>query len=333
MYRFNENYSEFLNSKFLSVPSNFETIALQIFRYQAENNSVYNEFLNYLKINISKVAKLQEIPFLPIELFKTHKILINNKVEQTIFSSSGTTGLQTSKHYVSNLEIYRHSFINCFTEVYGNIEQYCILALLPSYLERSGSSLIFMVAEMIKMSQHKASGFYLNNYSQLAQQLHFNERNGIKTLLLGVSFALWEFAEQYNLELKNTIIMETGGMKGRRPEITREELHEILCKAFDIQAIHSEYGMTELLSQAYSTGDGVFEMPSSMQILIRDVYDPFAYQKTGKSGGINVIDLANINSCAFIETQDLGILLPNKKFKVLGRFDQSDVRGCNLMTL
>lgn len=308
-------------------------MTLKVFRYQYDNNSVYRDFCGFLKKDKSNVKSILDIPFLPIQFFKSHEILSSTETIQETFTSSGTTGIQTSRHFVTNISIYEQSYRNAFSEFYGNIENYCVLALLPSYLERDGSSLIYMVDDLIKSSNHKDSGFYLNNLDELATKLIELDNSGQNVLLIGVTYALLDIIEKYQFQLKNTIIMETGGMKGKRKEIIREELHTILCKGFGVPAIHSEYGMTELLSQAYSLGNGLFECPPWMQILVRDTEDALAYVDYGKTGGINVIDLANINSCSFIATQDLGKKYPNHSFEVLGRFDNSDIRGCNLMVL
>jgi phenylacetate-coenzyme A ligase PaaK-like adenylate-forming protein len=276
---------------------------------------------------------LKEIPFLPIQFFKTHKILSSqNKIENT-FSSSGTTGSNTSKHYVSDIAIYEKSFQKAFNQFYDNIEDYVVLALLPSYLEREGSSLIYMVDSFIKQSKHKESGFYLNNLSELNKTLLKLESEGKQTLLIGVSFALLDLADNYTFNLKHTIVMETGGMKGRRKELVRSELHSILKQGFGVDNIHSEYGMTELLSQAYSKGNGIFECPNWMKVFIRDPVDALSIFDFEKTGGINVIDLANVNSCAFIASQDLGKINKDGTFEIVGRFDHSDIRGCNLMVL
>ena len=307
--------------------------ALRIFQFQYTNNDVYRSFCIHLNIHPNTVKSLHQIPFLPIEFFKSKRVLSSNNTPNIIFSSSGTTGTVTSKHFVTELELYQQSYLKGFREFYGNIEDYCILALLPSYMERSGSSLIYMVEDLITKSNHPKSGFFLNEYEQLYKLLKYLQKKGNKTLVIGVSFALLEFTEKYQLSLKNTVIMETGGMKGRRKEIIREELHQLLTKGFGVGEIHSEYGMTELLSQAYSKGNGVFNCPPWMKVLIRDTEDPFNYQKQGKTGGINVIDLANINSCSFIATQDLGKVNEIGSFEVIGRFDHSDIRGCNLMVL
>lgn len=311
----------------------FEKITLKVFRHQYDNNLVYQQFCNFLKKDKNNVKSVLEIPFLPIQFFKTHEILSSQDAVQTTFTSSGTTGMQTSKHLVTDVSWYEESYRLAFSEFYGNIEDYCVLALLPSYLEREGSSLIHMVEDLITLSNHEDSGFYLNNYDELISKVIELDTSGQNVLLIGVTYALLDLIEMQNFQLKNTIIMETGGMKGKRKEMIREELHALLCDGFGVSKIHSEYGMTELLSQAYSLGDGVFECPPWMQILIRDTEDALTYVAEGKTGGINVIDLANINSCSFIATQDLGKKQPNHSFEVLGRFDNSDIRGCNLMVI
>ncbi|WP_072986573.1 LuxE/PaaK family acyltransferase [Pseudozobellia thermophila] len=311
----------------------FNLHALDTFRFQYRNNRVYQTFCDHLGQNDLTVERVSDIPFLPISFFKSKKIVATHRPPQALFTSSGTTGSQTSTHYVSDLGIYEESFEQAFLHFYGDVSAYCILALLPSYLERQGSSLIYMVDHLIKKSGHRASGFYLDDLSALRSQLGKLEEAGQKTLLIGVSFALLDLVETGPMKLKHTMVMETGGMKGRRKELIREELHEILKKGFGVDHIHSEYGMTELLSQAYSKGNGIFKTPPWMKILIRDTEDPLSYQKTGKTGGINVIDLANKNSCSFIATQDLGKAHADGTFEILGRFDHSDVRGCNLMVL
>lgn len=317
----------------ISSQKQFEKIALKVFRFQYENNPVYQEFCNFLKTDVQKVKSLKQIPFLPIQFFKSHTIVSNTNPIQTTFTSSGTTGMITSKHLVTDVSIYEESYQKGFSEFYGNIENYVVLALLPSYLEREGSSLIYMVEDLIKLSNHPESGFYLHNHEDLIQKLLELDESGQNVILIGVTYALLDLIEKQQFQLQNTIIMETGGMKGKRKEMIREELHEQLCAGFGVPSIHSEYGMTELLSQAYSLGNGIFECPSWMQILIRDTEDALTYIPQGKTGGINVIDLANINSCSFIATQDLGKKNPNNSFEVLGRFDNSDIRGCNLMVV
>jgi len=311
--------------------SAFNALALDIFRYQSVNNAVYGKFLHFLGVSPQKVNEITDIPFLPIELFKSQPVVTGQYTPEVVFTSSGTSGAETSRHNVRELEIYRQSFTRGFELFYGPVKDYCVLALLPAYLEREGSSLVLMADDFIKKSNHPLSGFYLNNLEQLAENLRKLEKENQATLLLGVSFALLDLAEQFPQPLNKTILMETGGMKGRRKEITREELHRTLKNAFNSTAIHSEYGMTELLSQAYSKGEGLFNCPPWMQILIREQDDPLGYASPGKTGGINVIDLANIDSCSFIATSDLGRKQTDNRFEVLGRFDSSDVRGCNLM--
>jgi len=311
----------------------FEALALEIFRFQYLQNPVYREFCQYIKRSPEKVDLLEEIPFLPISFFKSHKVIAHERPSQMVFESSGTTGSTTSKHLIADLSLYRSSFQGGFEKFYGNPRDYCILALLPSYLEREGSSLVFMANELIENSKHSESGFYLNEYELLHEKLIELEQKKTKTLLLGVSFALLDFIEKYQLKLNHTIVMETGGMKGKRKEIIREELHNKLKNGFGVNKIHSEYGMTELLSQAYSSGNGIFKTPPWMQAYTRDTEDPLQIQQHNKTGGINIIDLANVYSCSFIATQDLGKTYADGNFEVLGRFDNSDVRGCNLMVL
>ena len=314
----------------ITTEQEFNELALEIFNYQFLHNSTYNEFCKHLKIKPLLVKKINEIPFLPVEFFKTHAIKTGDFNAQKVFLSSGTTGMTQSEHLVKDLALYEDSYSNAFEQFYGEIEGYCVLGLLPSYLEREGSSLIYMVDDLIKKSKNAESGFFLENHQELAQILQKNSKNKEKTILFGVSFALLDLAESYQIDLSDVIIMETGGMKGRRKELTRDELHGIYKESFNVSEIHSEYGMTELLSQAYSKGNGVFKTPSWMKILIRDVNDPFNFLENNKTGGINVIDLANINSCSFIATQDLGKFTTDG-FEVLGRFDNSDLRGCNLL--
>jgi len=317
----------------ISSQKQFEKTALKVFRYQYENNLVYQEFCDLLKTNPQKVKSLHQIPFLPIQFFKSHNVVSNNESIQTTFTSSGTTGAITSRHLVTDVSIYEESYRKGFSQFYGNIEDYVILALLPSYLEREGSSLIHMVEDLIQLTNNSDSGFYLHNHEELIKKLVALDEAGQNVILIGVTYALLDLIEKQTFQLQNTIIMETGGMKGKRKEMIREELHEELCNGFGVTAIHSEYGMTELLAQAYSLGNGIFECPSWMQIHIRDTEDALTYINDGKTGGINVIDLANINSCSFIATQDLGKKYPNNSFEVLGRFDNSDIRGCNLMVI
>jgi hypothetical protein len=317
----------------ISSQKQFEKIALKIFRFQHENNLVYQEFCNFLKVDKQAVKMVSQIPFLPIQFFKSHDVVSTTNPIQETFTSSGTTGMITSQHLVTDISLYEQSYRLAFSEFYGNIENFVVLALLPSYLERTGSSLIYMVKDLIELSNNEHSGFYLHNYDELIAQLIELDNAGQNVILIGVTYALLDLIEKQKFQLKNTIIMETGGMKGRRKEIIREELHDILCKGFGVKSIHSEYGMTELLSQAYSLGNGIFECPSWMQILVRNTEDALSYADYGKTGGVNVIDLANINSCSFIATQDLGKKYPNNSFEILGRFDNSDIRGCNLMVI
>jgi phenylacetate-coenzyme A ligase PaaK-like adenylate-forming protein len=317
----------------ISNEKEFKEICLEVFSFQYAKNDVYREFCDLLQRKPGNISEIEEIPFLPIEFFKKRLVVCGEQPPEITFTSSGTSGSQTSQHPVTNLKVYEDSFLNAFEAFYGKPEEMVILALLPSYLERKGSSLIYMADSLIKKSKHPESGFYLNNLKELQQKLKALDKSGKKILLLGVSFALLDLVENYDFELKNTTIMETGGMKGRRKEMIREELHQILTKGFGVKKIHSEYGMTELLSQGYSKGRGIFECPPWMRLLIRDPEDPLSLLPTGKTGGINVIDLANINSCSFIATQDLGKKIAVKQFKVLGRFDNSDIRGCNLLVL
>ena len=310
----------------------FERLALKVFRFQYDNVEVYRLFCDLMRVTPNSVKALLDIPFLPIQFFKTKQIIAKGFKPQITFTSSGTTGVVTSKHYVADLNLYEESFTKAFLKMYGNPSDFAILALLPSYLEREGSSLIYMADKLIKDSKNPNSGFYLNEMDALIEKLRQLERKKEKSLLLGVSYALLDLIEKKNLNLKYTIVMETGGMKGKRKEMIKEELHQILKKGFGIAQIHSEYGMTELLSQAYSSGDGVFTCPPWMKILTRDPEDPQSYV-SGKTGGINVIDLANLYSCSFIATQDLGKVEKDGSFEIIGRFDTSDVRGCNLMIL
>ena len=317
----------------ISNQTEFEARALEVFQFQYHQNPVYYEYCKHLEKSPSNVFSSKEIPFLPITFFKTHTITSSQIKPQIVFESSGTTGSRPSKHYVSDTSIYLESFRKGFTHFYGSVEDFCILALLPSYLEREGSSLVYMISDFVSTSKHPSSGFYLYDLEKLQEKLLQLEKEETKTLLIGVSFALLDLAEQFPTPLKHTIIMETGGMKGKRKEMIREELHQELRKAFQVKHIHSEYGMTELLSQCYSKGNGIFESPPWMKVLIRDPEDPLSLQTEGKSGGVNIIDLANLHSCSFIATQDLGKVHADGSFEIIGRFDHSDIRGCNLMAL
>ena len=311
----------------------FNKKALEVFNHQFKNNKVYRSFCDLLYIHPSDITKIEDIPFLPIQFFKQRKIVSSLDEVDEIFTSSGTTGSITSKHYVTDINLYKQSYLNGFHHFYGDIEDYTVLALLPNYLERKGSSLVYMVDDLIRKSKQEESGFYLNNLEDLAKKLTQLNHQHKKVLLIGVSFALLDLIEKHQFKLTNTIIMETGGMKGRRKELIRNELHKLLSIGFGVEKIHSEYGMTELLSQAYSIGNGIFETPPWMKILTRDTEDALTIQPTGNTGGINVIDLANYNSCSFIATQDLGKTHHNNTFEIIGRFDNSDIRGCNLMVL
>lgn len=309
----------------------FEAAALELFRYQATANAVYRQYLQNLSIDIAAVTTIEAIPYLPIELFKTHPIISGKGEVQQTFSSSGTTGLQTSRHHLLDLSLYEQSFLKGFEHFYGSPQKYCFLALLPAYLERQGSSLVYMAHHLIKRSQHPKSGFYLYDYGALADTIRQLEEAQQSTILLGVSFALWDLAEQFPMPLQHTIIMETGGMKGKREEVIREELHAIYQQAFEVKNIYSEYGMTELLSQAYSKGEGIFRCPPWMKVLAREVTDPFNILPPNRTGILNIIDLANIHSCAFLATSDLGKYFEDGSFEVSGRMDESDIRGCNLL--
>ncbi|WP_298504054.1 acyl transferase [uncultured Maribacter sp.] len=317
----------------IKTKAEFNALALQTFKHQFKTNMVYKEFCKHLGKNPINVNSIEKIPFIPIDFFKSKIILSDKEKAETIFTSSGTTGSVTSKHYVSNINLYKESYIKAFRYFYGHEEDYCVLALLPSYLERQGSSLIYMVNDLIDKSSHPESGFFLKDTNTLITTLKKLEAAKTKTLLIGVSFALLDLIEETHLNLKNTIVMETGGMKGRRKEMIREELHDTLKNGLGVSKIHSEYGMTELLSQAYSKGDGIFHCPPWMKVLTRDTEDPLSIQEYGKTGGVNVIDLANVNSCSFIATQDLGKIYEDDSFEILGRFDHSDIRGCNLLVL
>ena len=312
----------------LSIKSDaeFEAAALELFRFQADRCKPYKEYISLLGIDPSEVKRIEDIPFLPIELFKSHDIYCADTEPEIIFTSSNTGGTTPSRHMMASTEVYRRAFTEAFEAFYGKIEEWSIYGLLPNYLEREGSSLVYMTDELIRRAG--SGGFYLNDYERL---IHDMERDPKPKILLGVSYALWDVAEQYAPKLSNTIIMETGGMKGRRKELTKSELHDILCRGFGVRSIHSEYGMAELTSQAYSKGEGIFETPRWMHILVRDVNDPLDHSPAGMRGGIDVIDLANLTSCAFIRTQDIGRKLDERRFVLEGRIAGSDIRGCNLL--
>jgi non-ribosomal peptide synthetase component F len=311
--------------------ADFEALALELFHLHRTHNPVYRRFVEALRVDPARVRTTADIPHLPITLFRNHRVLLDGLDPRSHFTSSGTTGAITSSHFVPYPRVYERSFMTSFTATYGPPETWRILALLPAYLEREGSSLVYMAQHLIQESGDPLSGTYLYRYDELAHVLRRSEAEGQRTLLLGVTFALLDLAEQHPIPLRHTTIMETGGMKGRRPELVREELHRILQQAFGVADIHSEYGMTELLSQAWSTGKGLYHCPPWMRVSLREVNDPLAAVPPGRTGGINVIDLANLASCPFIATQDLGRMHADGAFEVLGRFDHSQVRGCNLM--
>ncbi|MBV7441089.1 acyl transferase [Weeksellaceae bacterium TAE3-ERU29] len=324
------NIKDILN---ISSNADFKEQTLKVFKFQAENCDIYKRFLNFLNINPNEINSIEEIPFMPISFFKSFKILTQVDSYEKIFTSSGTTGENTSRHFVHQLSVYHKELDAGFKHFFGNYEDYHIFSLLPAYAERTGSSLIEMVEYWKKQTKQPASEHYLYNHKKLYEDLLKAQSEKKKIILIGVSFALIDFAESFPFEMKNTILIETGGMKGRKKEITREELHSILKDAFKLDKIYSEYGMTELLSQAYSTGEQLFSTPPWMRILLRDTEDPLSLVPHGKTGGINVIDLANLYSCSFIATDDLGRMHDNNQFEILGRFDNSDVRGCNLMVV
>lgn len=319
--------------------NNFSRTALRVFRFQYEGNDLYRQYCDLLRIRPEEVNRIEQIPFLPIQFFKTAKIKTREFEETLHFESSGTTGSVNSKHYIKDPGIYEESFLGAFRSFYGNEKEFCIIGLLPSYLERGNSSLVYMVDRLISLSENEDSGFYLYEFEKLKSLLLKNERASVPTLLIGVTYALLDFAEQYPMQLDHTIVMETGGMKGRREELSRKAVHEILKRQFSLKAIHSEYGMTELLSQAYSKGDGIFYCPPWMKVLVRKEDDPFLVNadvpagKKYENGAANIIDLANLYSCSFIATDDAAKIYPDKSFEIIGRLDNSDIRGCSLMLL
>ncbi len=305
--------------------------AKQVFDFQYQNNQLYQDFCRYLSVHPNQINQLEDIPFLPIECFKSHQIISNSLQAKLIFRSSRTTSQTASEHYVAEPKIYEQAIAQGFEQQFGSISNYCIVALLPSYFERNDASLVYMTDYLMTCSSHPRNGYYLHNYEELAKTLHDLEEMRQATILLGVSFALLDFAAAYPMQLNHTKIIETGGMKGRRKEITREQLHSILHSAFQSEHIYSEYGMTELLSQAYFDERKSFLPAHTMRVLIREISDPLSYMPIGKSGAINVVDLANLYSCSFIATQDIGKRIDKSRFQVLGRTDNSDLRGCNLM--
>lgn len=314
----------------ITTEKEFNDKCIEIFHFQYKNNVVYQQYVNALGVSVNSIDNYQDIPFLPIQFFKSQEVICRPNTVQKIFKSSGTGG-DRSNHFVADLSIYETSFINCFNQYFGSPEDYTVIALLPNYIEQGDSSLVYMVNELIKLSNNENSGYYLDDINQLGVLVKELEPQK-KVLIIGVTYALLDFAEVNKEKFTNTVVIETGGMKGRRKELVREELHEILTKSFGVKHIFSEYGMTELLSQAYLMGNGRFAAPPWMKVLLRDVNDPLSIREKGR-GGINVIDLANINSCSFLATQDLGKLYEDGSFEVLGRFDNSDVRGCNLLVI
>lgn len=339
------------NDKIFGInQSRFEHLALEIFRFQYANNVIYKRYVDALQIDADAVLSLEQVPFLPISFFKSHAVQSGDFEPEVIFESSGTTGSQKSHHLVRDLLLYEESFLKGFELTYGSVNDWCIIGLLPSYMERKNSSLAYMVEKLVRLTKHTQSGFYLDEYDKLGNVINELETNRQKTLLIGVSFALLDFAEKHELKLRHTIIMETGGMKGRREEMIRKEMHEFLQKRFAVDTIHSEYGMTELLSQAYSKGKGIFNCPPWMKVMIRDEEDPLnvhsgvvstksgvrvplTTQHSALTGAINIVDFANIYSCSFIATDDIGKLYPDGSFEVLGRMDGSDLRGCSLLVV
>jgi len=327
--------AQFFKDKLFNINAqNFEEHALSLFRWQATHNAIYRSYINNLGRDAGEVHKLEDIPFLPISFFKKHRVISGDPENQqwTYFESSGTTGQQRSRHYVSDSQFYAKVCQQIFEQQYGPLEDYHIFALLPSYLERQHASLVAMADDFIRKSRSELSGFFLDDYPTLLKHISEARSSQKKTLLLGVTFALLELSENYDADLKGVVVMETGGMKGRRKEIIRQELHQYLKKQLNVTQIHAEYGMTELMSQAYAQADGFFHAPPWMRIFIRDINDPFSLDYRLRYGGINIIDLANVDSCAFLETQDLGKYHPEEQtFEVLGRLDNTDIRGCNLM--
>ncbi len=310
----------------------FKDKALHLFRFQAEACPVYKRYIELLGRDSASVSELEDIPYMPVSFFRDHMVFSGEGVAEAVFVSSGTSGVLQSRHYVRSIDLYEESFTRTFRHFYGEPENYAIMGLLPSYLEREGSSLIYMVKRLIELTGNSSGGFFLNDHQQLLSSIDRARSNGLKVLLIGVTFALLDMAEQSPADLHDVTIMETGGMKGRRKEMIREEVHSILKKSFCVSTVHSEYGMTELLSQAYSKGGGLFHTPPWMKVLIRDSHDPLSHNsESGASGGISIIDLANIWSCSFIATSDLGRMHEGGSFEVLGRFDNADIRGCNLM--
>lgn len=329
-YIFQQEQSKYLDN--ISA-GNFETVAIELFNYQYNNNVIYKNYVDALKIKRESVTELQLIPFMPVSFFRTHKVVTGSTDEfDIVFSSSTTTSDLPGKHYIADRTIYEASCLKGFKEFYGNPEDYIFLALLPSYLQREGASLVYMVERLMEHSRHRNNGFYLDNFDELYTVLNSLDKQGEKIMLIGVTFALLDFAAIYQMQLEDVIVMETGGMKGRRKEVTRSEVHEYLKRRLGVKEVHSEYGMTELLSQAYALKDGIFKTSSTMKVMVRDMNDPFEINTQG-TGCINIIDLANVHSCAFIATDDIGRIYGDGSFEVLGRSDSSALRGCNLMVI
>ena len=315
----------------ISSEEEFENLSMELFKYQSKNNHVYSKYLDLLGINDSSVTKLDHIPFLPIQFYKSQPIRTGDWEADKVFESSGTTGQIRSRHYVRSLDWYNRVSARIFEKCYGKPDQYDILALLPSYLERDGSSLVYMVDYFIQLSNSKSSQFVLNEYEKVLNTIELSRKQGRSVILFGVTFALLDMAERYQTDFSNVIVIETGGMKGRREELTRSQVHQKLRESFRGVSIHSEYGMTELLSQAYALKGGIFKCPAWMNVRLRDITDPFSYVPEGATGGVNIIDLANFDTCSFIETEDLGRMKDKNTFEILGRFDNSEIRGCNIL--
>lgn len=317
----------------MQTEDDFKKASLELFYYQYSHCKIYKDFIDFLKVDPNDVSEIEKIPFLPIQFFKNHLITSTDANPKLCFESSATTGSQVSKHFLASPEIYIESFSRNFESHFGKPQSAFILALLPSYLERSSSSLVFMVDYLINQSAKKESGFFMYNTHDLSLILHDLAKQKQKTILFGVTFALLDFVEKYKIDFPDLIVIETGGMKGRKQEITRNQLQDDLCAGFGVSKVFSEYGMTELLSQGYTKGKSIFTSPPWMKVLIRETNDPLSVHRVGKNGGLNVIDLANIESCAFIATQDLATVHSDGTFEVLGRFDDSEIRGCNLMSI
>lgn len=321
-----------IDKVFALTNAGFESLALDVFRFQYQDNLLYKKYAEALDVALLQITRFNEIPFLPINFFKTHTVQTTPFIAEIVFESSGTTKTFNSRHFIKDVLLYEKSIIRSFELYYGSIKEWCVIGLLPSYLERNNSSLVYMVDKLIQLSDHRQSGFYLYEYEKLFAVLKELEKKKERTLLLGVTFALLDFAGQYSLKLDNTVIMETGGMKGRQKEMIRSEVHHILCNALGVSSIHSEYGMTEILSQAYSPGKGIFHCPPWMKVLVRDEDDPLLI-KTSGIGALNIVDLANIYSCSFIATDDVGKVYDDGSFEVTGRMDRSDLRGCSLLVV